>query len=425
MDVCHLLLGRSWQYDRKVIYDGFKNTYTFRKDGHKIVLAPLKPAIAPTSKPAKQNSLLSKSESEKEIRVGSDVMALVAIEETESEKEIPKEVEPILAEFVDVVPEEIPHRLPPMRDIQDQIDLTPGSILPNKPAYRMSPKEHEELTRQVDELLNKGLIRESKSPFAVPALLVPKKDGSWRMCVDSRTVNKITIEYRFPIQRLDDLLDQLYSASIFSKIDLRSGYHQIHMREGDEWKTAFKTQDGLHKWMVMPFGLSNAPSTFMRFMNHILTPCFGNFVVVYFDDILNCSKNSMENLENLRQLFSILREQQLFSNLKKCDFYADKIIFLGYVVTKDGIEMDRSKIEAIKNWRTPSSIHDVRSFHELVSFYRRFIRGFSSIMALVTECLKGDKFKWTSVAEESFELINKKVTEAPFWFYLISTKSSK
>ena len=233
------------------------------------------------------------------------------------------------------------------------------------------------------------------------------------MCVDSRTVNKITIQYRFPIPRLDDLLDQLYGASIFSKIDLRSGYHQIHMREGDERKTAFKTRDGLYEWMVMPFGLSNAPSTFMRFMNHILKPCIGNFVVVYFDDILIYSKNSMEHLEHLRQLFSILREQRLFVNLKKCDFYVDRIIFLGYVVTKDGIEMDRSKIEAITNWPTPSSIHDVRSFHGLVSFYRRFIRGFSSIMAPITECLKGDKFKWTSVAEESFELIKKKVTEAP------------
>ena len=178
MDVCHFLLGRPWKYDRQIIYDGFKNTYTFCKDGHKIFLAPMKPTMAPASKPVEQNSLLSKSELEKEIRAGSEVMALVAIEETESEKEIPKEVEHILAEFVYVVPEEIPHGLPPMRYIQHQIDLVPGFVLPNKPAYRISPKEHEELTRQVDELLNKGLIRESKSPDAGASINTPNIGNS-------------------------------------------------------------------------------------------------------------------------------------------------------------------------------------------------------------------------------------------------------
>ena len=163
----------------------------------------------------------------------------------------------------------------------------------------------------------------------------------------------------------------------------------------------------------MPFTLSNAPSTLMRFMNQILKSCIGNFVVVYFDDILIYNKSLEENLEHLRQLFSILRKQRLFANLKKCDFCTNRIIFLGYVVTKDGIEIDKTKIEAIISWLIPSSIHDVRSFHGLFSFYRRFIHGFSSIMAPITECLEGNEFKWSSAAQESFELIKKKVTEAP------------
>ena len=213
MDACHLLLGRPWQYDRRTQHDGFKNTYTFVKDGVKVILGPSKMNIPKPCK-GEGNNLLSRAEICRAIHESEETYALVVLEENEEVYDIPTPVQPLLLEFSDVVPEEIPPGLPPMRDIQHCIDLVPGASLPNKAAYRMSPQQHEELHRQVEDLLNKGVVKESKSPCAVPTLLVPKKDGSWRMCVDSRAVNKITIKYHFPIPRFDDLIDQLSGSKV-------------------------------------------------------------------------------------------------------------------------------------------------------------------------------------------------------------------
>ncbi|KAM1244297.1 hypothetical protein ACFX1S_035999 [Malus domestica] len=409
MDACHLLLGRPWQFDRKVFHDGYKNTYTFVKDGVKVILGPSK--YDHVEKIGRKNgaSYLTMAEFMEAIKGETHVYALV-IKEQNLGGNIPLSVKPLMQEFSDVIPEELPFGLPPMRDIQHQIDLIPNANLPNKAAYRMNPSEHQELQRQVLELMEKGLIRESMSPCAVLALLAPKKDQTWRMCTDNRAINRITIKYCFPIPHPDDIMDSLIGSQVFSKIDLRSGYHQIRIKPGDEWKTAFKTRDGLYEWLVMPFGLSNAPSTFMRLMNQIFRPFIGKFVVVYFDDILVYSKNEEQHVGHLRQVLQVLRTEKLYANLKKCDFLTNSVLFLGYVVSNEGVKMDPSKVDAILNWAVPTNIHEVQSFHGLASFYRRFIRNFSAIIAPITDCLKKGEFKWTKDTYKSFQLIKEKMT---------------
>jgi hypothetical protein len=327
---------------------------------------------------------------------------------------IPSVAVSLMQEFDDVFPEDIPNGLPPLRGIEHQIDLVPGASIPNHPAYISNPEETKELQRQVDELMMKGYIRESMSPCAVPVLLLPKKDGTWRMCVDCHAVNNIIVKYRHPIPRLNDMLDGLHGSCIFSKIDLKNRYLQIRIKEGDEWKTAFKTKYGLYEWLVIPFGLTNAPNTFMHLMNHVLRTFIGKFVVVHFDDIFIYSKNLNEHLDHLRNVLSVLRSEQLYANLKKCTFCMEKIMFLGYVITAQGIEMDEEKVKAIRDWPTPKSISEVRSFHGLASFYRRFVKDFSIIVAPLIEIVKKSVgFKWNDEQDEAFNLLKDKLCSAP------------
>jgi hypothetical protein len=320
----------------------------------------------------------------------------------------------LLQEFGDVFPDEVPAGLPPMRGIEHQIDLIPGVSLPNCPADRTNPDETKEIERQVKDLMDKGYVRESLSPCAVPVLLVPKKDGSWRMCVDCRAINATTIRYRHPIPLLDDMLDELCGSIIFSKIDLRSGYHQIRMKIGDEWKRAFKTKFCLYEWLVMPFSLTNAPSTFMRLMNHVLREFIGKFVVVYFDDILIYSKSFDERIDHIRQVLNVLRAEKLYGNISKCTFCTDRVVFLGFVVTAEGIQVDENKIRAIKDWPVPKNVSQVRSFHGLAGFYQRFVKDFSIIAAPVNNLTKKDvPFLWGDEQERAFQELKRKLCEAP------------
>ncbi|GJR45651.1 putative reverse transcriptase domain-containing protein [Tanacetum coccineum] len=244
----------------------------------------------------------------------------------------------------------------------------------------------------------------------VTALLTPKKDGSWRMYVDSRAINKITMRYMFSIPRLNDLLDQISGATIFMKLDLKSGYYQIHLRPGDEWKTAFQMREGLYEWLVMPFGLSNVPSTFMRMMNQLLRNFIGKFVVVYFNDILIYSASFSKPVTHVRHVLTLLCMDSFYASRKKCVFLTPKALFLGYVVSGEGIQVDESKVAAVQEWLTPTTITEVRTFHGLASFNRRFILHFSSIMAPLIDCMKGKSFVWIEEAESAFQVVKEKLT---------------
>jgi hypothetical protein len=221
--------------------------------------------------------------------------------------------------------------------------------------------------------MDKGLIRESLSPCIVPTVLRSRKDGGWRMCTNSREINKITIKNRFPLPKINDLMDCLSGAKFFSKIDLKSGYHHIRMREGDEWKTMFKMNEGLYEWLVMPFGLTNVPSTFMRLMNEVLKDFIGKFVIVYLDDILIFSKTKEKHLKHLAAVMRRLQQQKLLINVNKSSFMRGELIYLGFVISANEFKMDPKKINAIKGWSSPKSIFEVRNFHGLARFYRKFI----------------------------------------------------
>ena len=332
----------------------------------------------------------------------------------ETNPSLPSTFVALLQDFTDVFPEEIPDGLPPIRGIEHQIDFIPGAAVPNRPAYRTNPSEAKEIQRQVEELLTKGYVRESLSPCSVPVILVPKKDGTWRMCMDCHAINKITVKYRHPIPRLDDMLDELHGACLFTKIDLRSGYYQIRMNHGDEWKTAFKTKYGLYEWLVMPFDLTNTPSTFMRLMNHVLRAFLGKFVVVYFDDILIYSKCLDDHILHVRLVLDVLRQEKLYANLKKCSFCMDRVNFLGFIVSSQGVEVDEEKVRAIRDWPTPKNASEVRSFHGLASFYRYFIRDFSSIAAPLNELVKKNvSFVWGVAQETAFSELKHKLCTVP------------
>ncbi|KAI3806831.1 hypothetical protein L1987_22746 [Smallanthus sonchifolius] len=319
------------------------------------------------------------------------ILALVADKSTEEKK---LEDIPIVREFPEVFPEDLPG-LPPHRQVEFQIDLTPGAAPIARAPYRLAPSELQELSTQLQELLDKGFIRPSSSPCGAPVLFVKKKDGTFRMCIDYRELNNVTVKNRYPLPRIDDLFDQLQGSSFYSKIDLRSGYHQLRVRDEDISKTTFRTRYDHFEFLVMPFGLTNAPAVFMDLMNRVCKPYLDQFVIVFIDDILIYSKSQEEHEEHLRLILELLKQEQLYAKFSKCDFWIREVQFLGHVINEKGIHVDTAKVEAIKNWTAPSTPTEVRQFLGLAGYYRRFIEGFSKIAQPLTALTQKDKpYKW-------------------------------
>nr|GEY43044.1 putative reverse transcriptase domain-containing protein [Tanacetum cinerariifolium] len=290
---------------------------------------------------------------------------------------------PIVRDFPKVFPEDL-LGLPPTQQVVFQIDLIPGAAPVARAPYRLAPSEMKELSEQLEELSDKGFIRPKSSPWGTPVLFFKKRDGSFRMCIDYRELNKLTVKNRYPLPRIDDLFDQLQGSSVYSKIELRSGYHQLRVREEDFLKTAFRTRYGHYEFQVMPFGLTNA------------------------------LVNKKEHEEHLRTILKLLKKEELYAKFSKCEFWIPKVQFLSHMINSQGIHVDLTKIESIKDWVSPKSPTEIRQFLGLAGYYQRFIEGFFKIAKPMTKLTqKKIMFEWGDKQEAAFQLLKQKLCSAP------------
>ncbi|KAA0047238.1 Ty3/gypsy retrotransposon protein [Cucumis melo var. makuwa] len=381
-----MILGMQWLHSLGVTEVDWKRlVLTFHHQGRKVVIRG-DPSLIKTRVSLK-NLVKSWGADDQGFLVECRTLECGSLEEDEQDQEQGKDdAEPIatlLKQFARVF--EWPATLPPQRSIEHHIYLKSGADPVNVRPYRYAHHQKEEMERLVDEMLSSGIIRPSKSPYSSHVLLVRKKDGSWRFCVDYRALNNVTIPDKFPIPVIEELFDKLKGASVFSKLDLKAGYHQIRMCPEDIEKTAFRTHEGHYEFLVMPFGLTNAPSTFQALMNQVFKPYLRRFVLVFFDDILIYSRGMEEHVQYLEVVLGLLQDKELYMNMEKC----------------------------MSDWPTSSNVREVRGFLGLTGYYRRFVKNYGAIAAPLTQLLKKGAYKWDAEVEEAFDKLKKAMMTLP------------
>ena len=403
MSLYDVILGMDWLSRHRVVLDCPKARVNIPREEGKIIYEGIQTH--------REIPIVSMLRAEELLEGGAEgFLATISMVKEDGQQEL-HDI-PVVAEYEDVF--EALKGPPPARADVLTIEVEPGAAPVSRAPYRLAPTEMAELKKQLEELSDKGFIRPSTSPWGAPVLFVKKKDGSFRLCIDYRGLNKVTIKNKYPLPRIDELLDQLQGASWFSKIDLASGYHQIAIAEGDVRKTAFRTRYGHYEFVVMPFGLTNAPAAFMKLMNDVFREQLDKFVIVFIDDILVYSRSREEHAEHLRIVLGKLREHQLFAKLSKCSFWQRKIGFLGHVVSEAGVAVDQEKITAISEWPTPKSATEIRSFLGLAGYYRKYVNSFASIAKPMTRLTGKDaKFDWTEECSGSFTELKRQLTHAP------------